>query len=187
MIYNKEIKLNLSGSRRYYYFFDADHPLSNKTGRILYHRHVASLKIGRWLTCDEHTHHIDGNSLNNDPDNITVLSRSEHSRIHNPKQLCAINCILCGKLFTPLKSKTKFCGTKCRIESYKKLYIPKEELASLVWEMPSSRVAELLGVCDSAIVKLCRKLEVKKPPRGYWAKVYASENALMSNIGVTSC
>ncbi len=49
--------------------------------------------------------------------------------------------------------------------------ISREELFALVWEKPTREVAEELGVSDVAIGKLCTRLQVPKPPRGYWARV----------------
>lgn len=46
------------------------------------HRVVAEEKIGRSLLSSEHVHHIDGNRANNDPDNLRVMSGSEHIRTH---------------------------------------------------------------------------------------------------------
>lgn len=49
--------------------------------------------------------------------------------------------------------------------------LSREELFALVWERPTSEVAKELGVSDVALAKLCKRLQVPKPPRGYWAKV----------------
>jgi HNH endonuclease len=47
------------------------------------HRVVAAKMLGRKLKSDEHVHHIDGNGLNNDPQNLQVLSAGAHSRLHH--------------------------------------------------------------------------------------------------------
>ncbi len=47
----------------------------------------------------------------------------------------------------------------------------REELFALVWERPATEVARELGISDVALGKLCRRLQVLKPPRGYWARV----------------
>lgn len=49
------------------------------------------------------------------------------------------------------------------------------ELKRLVWEMPATEVAREFGVSDTAVKKRCRKLGIPKPPRGYWARVYAGK------------
>lgn len=47
------------------------------------HRVIAEQKIGRSLWPKEIVHHIDGNILNNAPDNLDVLSsQSEHAKLH---------------------------------------------------------------------------------------------------------
>jgi len=50
------------------------------------HRTVAEAKIGRKLLATEEVHHIDGDPTNNDPDNLVVLTASEHSKIHASKK-----------------------------------------------------------------------------------------------------
>ena len=46
------------------------------------HRVVAEQKIGRKLLSIEHVHHIDGNKHNNNPENLIVLTISEHLKLH---------------------------------------------------------------------------------------------------------
>jgi hypothetical protein len=50
--------------------------------RILKHRHIMAMKLGRPLNDDEIVHHIDGDNTNNDPENLTVMSQSEHFTLH---------------------------------------------------------------------------------------------------------
>lgn len=47
------------------------------------HRVVAEQKIGRPLASNEVVHHIDGNRLNNHPDNLQVMTQSEHTRLES--------------------------------------------------------------------------------------------------------
>ncbi len=42
-----------------------------------------------------------------------------------------------------------------------------------VWKEPVSVVAKRYGVSDTALAKVCRRLDIPLPPRGYWAKVHA--------------
>ncbi|AUW47179.1 hypothetical protein CUJ84_pRLN3000040 (plasmid) [Rhizobium leguminosarum] len=53
--------------------------------------------------------------------------------------------------------------------------LSREELFALVWEKPTSEIAKELGLSDVAIGKLCTKLQVPKPPRGYWARMQAGQ------------
>lgn len=46
------------------------------------HNMIAEWKYGRELRAGEHVHHIDKNKLNNDPNNLIILTASEHSIFH---------------------------------------------------------------------------------------------------------
>lgn len=50
--------------------------------RINEHRYVMEQIIGRKLTSNEIVHHIDGNKLNNNPDNLQLLTRKQHVQVH---------------------------------------------------------------------------------------------------------
>lgn len=51
--------------------------------RIDEHRKVMSELLGRRLNKNEVVHHINGNKKDNRIENLIVLSRSEHSKMHN--------------------------------------------------------------------------------------------------------
>jgi hypothetical protein len=42
----------------------------------------------------------------------------------------------------------------------------------MVWVMPTTHIAREYGVSDKAIEKFCKKHQIQKPGRGYWAKLY---------------
>ncbi|MGD0346285.1 MAG: hypothetical protein ABSA85_05980, partial [Terracidiphilus sp.] len=46
----------------------------------------------------------------------------------------------------------------------------RESLYEEVWQSPVSKVAEKYGISDVAIAKVCRKLKIPVPGRGYWAR-----------------
>lgn len=191
-MYDKTIKLSDKLTCGYQTFCDKTHPLAFSSGWLYYHRHVASIKLGHWLTPEEHVHHIDGNKLNNDPDNLEVLSQSEHCRLHWPTQVYKKQCKQCGKITdrTGIKEKKRnYCSDEC-LQEYKnerrikknkprppKIWPTKiiwptpEEIQKLVWEMPTIHLAKQLGVSDNAIYKFCKKNGLNKPPRGYWEKL----------------
>lgn len=157
----------------YLYFMDKNHPLANKQGRVLYHRHILSLKIGRWLAPGECTHHRDNNRLNNHPKNLSLMTREAHAYEHNPGingRIHYSRCAACNQVFRRSHPTTKFCSTECAREKERRFDPTPEELLSLVWEMPTVRVAERFGVSDVAIAKRCKKYGIEKPPRGYWTK-----------------
>jgi len=48
--------------------------------------------------------------------------------------------------------------------------LAREELYEMVWSEPITRIAKRLGASDVAISKICRKMNVPRPPRGHWAR-----------------
>ena len=47
------------------------------------HRLIMADAIGCGIPSNYHVHHIDGNKLNNDLDNLKLLPQSKHSSLHN--------------------------------------------------------------------------------------------------------
>ena len=46
----------------------------------------------------------------------------------------------------------------------------REELYELVWSKPMRKLAAELGVSDVGLAKACRRHDIPRPARGYWAK-----------------
>ncbi|MBU1092565.1 HNH endonuclease [Patescibacteria group bacterium] len=65
----------------YRFVMNKTHPKAVK-GYVFEHRLVAEKIIGRPLNKNEIVHHLDGNRLNNTVENIVILSRAEHARLH---------------------------------------------------------------------------------------------------------
>jgi len=64
-----------------------NHPYRiGKTAKVLEHRRIVERYLGRFLDPDEIIHHCDGNPLNNNIDNLELITEKEHNRIHNPKR-----------------------------------------------------------------------------------------------------
>ena len=80
-------------------------------------------------------------------------------------------CPICKKEFRTSIAKRKNCSTKCAKKAQEKFEIEKDVLQILVWEKPTRQIAKDFGVSDNAIGKRCKKLNIPKPPRGYWAKL----------------
>jgi ankyrin repeat protein len=51
----------------------------------------------------------------------------------------------------------------------------REKLYNEVWSEATQKVAARYGVSDVALTKVCRQLNIPKPPRGYWAKKAARQ------------
>lgn len=56
-------------------------------GGVLKHRKVMQQELGRRLGTNEVVHHIDHNRKHNNPENLEVMTREEHSRLHRMEQL----------------------------------------------------------------------------------------------------
>ena len=53
----------------------------------------------------------------------------------------------------------------------KSITIEREDLYRQVWTEPIFRLAPKYGISNVALKKICKKLNVPTPPRGYWAKI----------------
>lgn len=51
----------------------------------------------------------------------------------------------------------------------------RDTLYREVWERPISKVAKDYGLSDRGLAKICARLAVPTPPRGYWAKLESGE------------
>ena len=59
----------------------------NKKGNVKEHRYIMEQLLERKLKPNEIVHHIDGNKENNDINNLQVMTRGEHSKLHREKEL----------------------------------------------------------------------------------------------------
>lgn len=59
-----------------------DYKYKDNKGYIMQHRLVMEQHIGRYLKSNEEVHHIDGDKKNNKIENLLLMTRKEHRRIH---------------------------------------------------------------------------------------------------------
>jgi len=59
---------------------------------------VAEEKIGRRLHKNEHVHHLNGQKLDNRPENLLVCTASEHRILHRQLEELAIQMVLDGRI-----------------------------------------------------------------------------------------
>ena len=57
-------------------------------------------------------------------------------------------------------------------------YITREDLYEAVWAKSVVSLAKGMGISDVGLAKICKALNVPRPPRGYWAKPPASRKLL---------
>lgn len=108
---------------KYMFVIDPSHPMADKRGRILEHRYLMAAHIGRPLSSDEIVHHINGNGFDNRVENLELMKRGEHTKIHRPSEIILFKCPKCEKEFKRTKRKSKrskknFCSRSCSISYY---------------------------------------------------------------------
>lgn len=162
IMYNKPINILPSLKAGYYQFYDPEHPLAYSNGCVYVHRHIASIKQGSWLTSEQHVHHIDGNVLNNDADNLEVLSSTEHAQKHKGKfNYRVYKCALCDKECTTYVGMTvgKYCSTKCASDFLvKNKTLTKELLEYLMPTHSWKELGNIFGYSDVGIKKRAASL-----------------------------
>ncbi len=109
------------------------------------------------------------------------MTLKEHARLHCIEDLntsyIVNTCKNCLTSFeSTLAAKRDCCSHKCATQQRQKFEISKPDLLALVWAMPTTEVAKILGVSDVAVAKRCKRFSITKPPRGYWAKIAAGIN-----------
>lgn len=121
--------------------------------------------------------HIDGNWKNNLPSNIRFLCPNCHSQTSNFynkssgksksfKRKSKHKCLSCDNLCLQIST---YC-IKCRPKRVSKIKPDKEVLENLIFQFPTTHIAERYGVSDKAVEKWCKSYGIQKPPRGYWSK-----------------
>lgn len=157
-MYDKQIEeLKAQISNGYVYFIDYEHPLAiGNSGKVYYHRHVASLVLGRWLEPGEHVHHLDGDKENNEPENLVVVTNGEHQNLHRgPRR--QKKCKACGKKFTVWHKRSIYCSQGCSKIGSRRVDRPDQEvLRREVEELGYCAVGRKYGVSDNAIRKWLR-------------------------------
>lgn len=101
------------------------HPRANSQGLYPLHRVIMENKLNRALLPAEDVHHVDEDKLNNHPDNLEVLSKSEHAKKHSQRVgLVVLICPVCLHVFEVKpnlerlrrkrnKSGLVFCSRNC--------------------------------------------------------------------------
>lgn len=150
----------------------------NWLGYIYKHIAVAEERIGRRLRKDECVHHLDFDRSNNHPNNLLVMLKSEHRRLHEwlkngapicesyrengvnsgkPKVNRTTYCKVCNNPITTRGSKY-YCSLECSGLNCRKVERPtKEQLAEDINNLSWTAIGKKYGVSDNATRKWARK------------------------------
>ena len=55
------------------------------------------------------------------------------------------------------------------------MQISRRDLYNRVWSTPMSKLARELDISDVGLAKACRRHNIPRPARGYWAKLAAGK------------
>tara|TARA_Y100000310_G_C20474566_1_gene711747 strand:- start:272 stop:685 length:414 start_codon:yes stop_codon:yes gene_type:complete len=58
------------------------HPSADSKGYVKEHRLIVEVGLGGFLSPEWHVHHKDGDGLNNNTENLELISRSDHVKHH---------------------------------------------------------------------------------------------------------
>ena len=128
----------------YLQFFLSEHPLACQNGMVNFARHVASQKIGRWLTPNEVVVHSDGDRGNCAPDNLLVFLRSELAKYCLPSHKVERVLLVCSRPECRREydevpshaSRSRYCSLECTKIASRKFHVSPLEMQQMVWEMP---------------------------------------------------
>jgi DNA-directed RNA polymerase subunit RPC12/RpoP len=129
---------------------DPYYPMTHATGYMLEHRYVAAKNLGRLLEDYEIVHHIDGNKLNNVPDNLEVLP---HNADHLPY-------IMLQKQVYALQEKVEMQDKEIKLLKWhiSKMEQGNPELADSVWGRASvETIQEVSSNLDKERVQFYEK------------------------------
>jgi 5-methylcytosine-specific restriction endonuclease McrA len=131
--------------------------------------------------------HRNGIRDDNRPHNLRWLCPNCHSQTGNfagravrNRGLVVACCLQCGREFQTRKKArgsllSNYCSTPCRLKGSKHSEKGKwpglGELKKMVWAVPVTEAAKLIGVSGRAVKKRCARLGIVTPPRGHWARV----------------
>lgn len=82
-IENKRFKGRLE-HKGYIMIHSPDHPFKDSHNYVKEHRLVMEKNLGRYLKSDEHIHHMNHIRNDNRIENLMIVTRSEHKKLHPP-------------------------------------------------------------------------------------------------------
>jgi len=141
----------------------------NWSGYVYEHIYIVENELGRSLEIDEVVHHLDGNRNNNRKENLLLLSRGMHTRLHKwieagsdysegiTGQSNINTCEICD--ITLQEKQKRYCSVECLEKGNdKKTKRPsKEILENDINNMSWIAIGKKYGVSDNAARKWAKK------------------------------
>lgn len=181
-----ETKTKMINGYRAMHLPEHPHALMNPKmyGWVYEHRVVAEDFLGRPLHKDEEVHHLDENKTNNHPENLLVLTQSQHQKLHgwmrrmgiDPKDYPTRLCSCCGKVLSV--EQMVYCTPECSSVGKRVVVRPnKEQLEADMLVMPMVKIGAKYNVSDNAVRKWCKSYGIDIPPR--FTKVKYSDGTVL--------
>lgn len=183
-----QMKSEIRELNGYRLLFIPDHPKAMKSdnwvGYVYEHIVVVEKDLGRELTNEEIVHHLDGNRSNNRIENLLVLSRGQHGRLHvwlksgavwlgdhtgnglnsgNAKLREPTYCKSCR--ITLQRDQENYCSVECAIIGTRKVKRPsKSQLEKEIVAMSFLALGRKYGVTDNAVRKWAKQYGILSKP-----------------------
>jgi predicted nucleic acid-binding Zn ribbon protein len=136
------------------------HPKCWKSSQLVFvHRLVMESHIERILESKEQIHHLDENKLNNNIENLQILSNSDHHCMHH-NNIKITYCIVCGKIVKHTKYN-KYCSAECGFIGKRK--VSDEDIIKIYKNnknLPMYKIAKLVGISNVGLKKRLVKLKL---------------------------
>lgn len=160
---------------------DCPNAMSSRDWEGWVYEHVAVMydQTGKKIEDGNYVHHLDGNKMNNSPDNLILLSPHDHSKLHRwirngtaySESVCEngmnsvkpkSHCRRCKSCEYPLKDTQKiYCSRKCQGMDGRSTERPDRETLATEIELSSfSALGRKYGVSDNAIRKWAKSYDL---------------------------